>query len=174
MDAVATGREIAPQTHLAPAAQGSFDIRLQRWLYLLLAYFTLHVAIRTLISPTADGDEAEQVMLAQKALWGYGSQPPLYTWLQIIFFKAFGFSIFSLALLKNLLLAGTYLLTYSNAKMVTRSRACGLAAALSLLFIEQIAWESQRDLTHTVLGATLAAATLQVFLRLHESKRTVW
>jgi len=163
-----------PQTDAVRTTAASFDIAPRRWLYLLLAYFTLHVAIRTLLSSSADGDEAEQVMLAQKALWGYGSQPPLYTWLQIGFFHGFGVSVFSLALLKNLLLAGTYLLTYWSAKLVTRSRAGGLAAALSLLFIEQIAWESQRDLTHSVLGATLAAATLLIFLRAHESRRLGW
>jgi lipopolysaccharide core galacturonosyltransferase RgtB len=167
-------RDESPKTDEARTVAASFDIKPRRWLYLLLAYFTLHVAIRTLLSSSADGDEAEQVMLAQQALSGYGSQPPLYTWLQIGFFSSFGVSVFSLALLKNLLLAGTYLLTYWNAKLVTRSKACGLAAALSLLFIEQIAWESQRDLTHSVLGATMAAATLLSFLRTHESKRLGW
>ena len=175
MDAIAPSRDFAPQTgEETRTAAASFDVRPRRWLYLLLAYFTLHVVIRTLTSSSADYDEADQVMLAQKASWGYGSQPPLYTWLQIGFFNTFGISIFSLALLKNLLLAGTYLLTYWTAKLVTRSQVCGLAAALSLLFLPQIAWESPRDLTHSVLAATLAAATLLIFLRTHESRRTIW
>lgn len=174
MAVVEPRRDESPQTEDVGAAAASFDIQPWRWLCLLLGYLTLHLAIRTLLSSSADGDEAEQVMLAQQALWGYGSQPPLYTWLQIAFFKTFGLSVFSLALLKNLLLAATYLVTYWTATLVTRSRPCGLAAALSLLFIEQIAYESHRDLTHTVLSATLAAATLLVFLRTHESRRLAW
>ncbi len=144
------------------------------WLCLVVAYFAMHVCIRTALSPSADLDEADQLVLTQKAAWGYGSQPPLYTWLQISFFNLFGLSIFSLSLLKNLLLACTYGLTYLNAKLLTRSTICGVAAACSLLFIPQVAWESQRDLTHSVLSATLAAATLFCFLRTHESRRIAW
>jgi hypothetical protein len=45
-----------------------------------------------------------------------------------------------------------------------------VAAAASLLFIPQIAWESQRDLTHSVLSATLVCVTLFTFLRLTQQR----
>ena len=135
---------------------------------LLLIYFTLQLILRVWISSSLDLDESEQLVLTQKLSWGYGSQPPLYTWLQFAIFKFFGASVFSLSLFKNILLFCTYLFTYLNAQLITRNRACAMAAAASLLFIPQIAWESQRDLTHSVLAATLVCATMFCFLRLRE------
>ncbi len=141
----------------------------KKFFLILCVYFGLHVAIRTLISGTADLDESEQLVLTQKFACGYGWQPPLYTWLQIFFFKTFGVSIFSLALLKNLLLLSIYLFTYFNVRFVTRSSLCGILGATSLLFIPQVAWESQRDLTHSVLASAIVTATLFVFLRLRKN-----
>jgi 4-amino-4-deoxy-L-arabinose transferase-like glycosyltransferase len=139
---------------------------------LLLMYFTLQLILRVCISSSLDLDESEQMVLTQKLSWGYGSQPPLYTWLQFGIFKFSGFTVFSLSLLKNILLFCTYLFTFLNARLITRSYACAVAAAASLLFIPQIAWESQRDLTHSVLAATLVCATMFCFLQLRE-KRTL-
>jgi 4-amino-4-deoxy-L-arabinose transferase-like glycosyltransferase len=144
----------------------------QQFFGLLLIYFTLQLILRVCISSSLDLDESEQLVLTQKLSWGYGSQPPLYTWLQFGIFKFSGVSVFSLSLLKNILLFCTYLFTFRNAHLITRSYACAVAAAASLLFIPQIAWESQRDLTHSVLAATLVCATLFCFLRLRE-KRTL-
>lgn len=137
---------------------------------LLLIYFTLQLILRVCISSSLDLDESEQLVLTQKLSWGYGSQPPLYTWLQFGIFKFSGVSVFSLSLLKNILLFCTYLFTFLNARLITRSYACAVAAAASLLFIPQIAWESQRDLTHSVLAATLVCATMFCFLQLREKK----
>lgn len=136
----------------------------------LLVYFTLQIILRVCISSSLDLDESEQLVLTQKLSWGYGSQPPLYTWIQFGFFKMFGLSVFGLSLLKNILLLCTYIFTYLNARFITRRHAAGVAAAASLLFIPQIAWESQRDLTHSVLAATLACVTLFCFLRLTKQR----
>ena len=70
-------------------------------------YFAVQVAVRVFISPSLGKDEAEQVLLAQEWAWGYGSQPPLYTWMAILLFRVFGEGVLALALLKNLLLAGS-------------------------------------------------------------------
>jgi 4-amino-4-deoxy-L-arabinose transferase-like glycosyltransferase len=145
--------------------RGSF-ITTGQFLGLLLGYFLLQIILRLWISSSLDLDESEQLVLTQKLSWGYGSQPPLYTWIQFLFFKVFGPSVFGLSLLKNILLFCTYLLTYLNARLITGRPICGMAAAASLLFIPQIVWESQRDLTHSVLAAMLACATLYCFLRL--------
>lgn len=143
-------------------------------LTLLAGYFALQVLLRTLVSPSADLDEADQLVLTQKFSWGYGPQPPLYTWLQMACFALFGPSILALSLLKNVLLFGTYLATWFTARLITGSRACAFAAAISLLFMPRIVWESQRDLTHSVLSGALAAATLACFLKAHRSKTTAW
>jgi len=42
------------------------------------------------------------------------------------------------------------------------------------VFIPQVAWESQRDLTHSVLGATLSAAAFCCLLRTVATRRTAW
>ena len=144
--------------------------RLDRWAghvpWLLALYFAAQVVIRVLISPSLGNDEAEQVLLAQAIAWGYGPQPPLYTWLAIGAFAVLGEGILALSVLKNLLLAGAYLLTYATALAVSRDRLVAAAAALSLLFLPQIAWESQRDLTHTVLVIFAVALFAYLLVRL--------
>ena len=145
--------------------KGSFHTTRQ-FIGVLVVYFIVQIILRVWISPSVDLDESEQLVLTQKLSWGYGSQPPLYTWIQFAFFKIFGVSIFALSLLKNALLLCTYWLTYLNARVITRRHACAVAAAASLLFIPQVAWESQRDLTHSVLASTLISATLFFLLRL--------
>jgi 4-amino-4-deoxy-L-arabinose transferase-like glycosyltransferase len=111
-------------------------------------------------------------VFTQKWCWGYGPQPPLYTWIQKAFFNVFGISIFSLALVKNLLLFTTYALTYWNARFITRRPAAGIAAAAALVFIPQICWESQRDLTHSVMAGVFVLAALGLFFRTIEFRKT--
>src|SRR2546423_14195616 len=100
----------------ATATQSVASVKVPSFRVLLLlfgAYFFLQAVSRGMISETLGVDESEQTLLAQQWSWGYGPQPPLYTWLVIVFEKIFGLSSFSLALLKNLLLFGIYVLTYS-------------------------------------------------------------
>lgn len=141
---------------------------------LLLGYFALHVLIRTCLSSSLDLDEAEQTMLTQKFSWGYGTAPPLYTWIQMLFFAVLGKGVLALALWKNLVLLATYGFVYASARLLTRSHRCGAAAALSLLFMPHVVWESQRDLTHSVLASACTGATLFTLLRAQETKQTRW
>jgi 4-amino-4-deoxy-L-arabinose transferase-like glycosyltransferase len=91
-----------------------------RHLFVFLAgYFFLQLLSRVLISDSANLDEAEQLILTQRIRWGYAAQPPLYTWLQALFFTVFGINIFALALLKNSLLFTTYAFNYLSAKQIT-------------------------------------------------------
>jgi 4-amino-4-deoxy-L-arabinose transferase-like glycosyltransferase len=140
---------------------------------LLALYFLLQFALRVLVSgPSLELDEAEQVVLAQQLHWGYGSQPPLYTWLQTGAFALLGDQVVALALVKNLLLFGLYLLTFLAAREYAGEERPALVAAATLLLLPQIAWESQRDLTHSVLATAAAAATLYAGARLLRSGRT--
>jgi len=104
----------------------------KQFFILLLIYFGLHLIFRTLVSEAAGIDEAYQLVLGEKFKWGYGPHAPLYTWLMILFLHVFGWSEFSLTLLRELLLFGTYTLTYFNARELTRSHACGIFAAIAL------------------------------------------
>ena len=141
-----------------------------RLLLFLGAVFATHVVVRLITSPATVLDESEQLVFSQLWQWGYGPQPPLYTWIQILVFKISGPSILGLSLLKNVLLFGIYAFTYGAGRIVTQSHAGGVIAALSLFFIPQLAWESQRDLTHSVLATFMASATLFIFLKLHLSR----
>lgn len=152
----------------SPVGEENLPALGRKFFIVLAIYFIIQVILRLITSNSADLDDSEQLVFTQQFQWGYGPQPPLYTWLQILFFKIFTPSILGLSLLKNLLLFGTYAFTYLNARLITRSHGLGIAAAASLLFIPQIAWESQRDLTHTVLATTLATIAFHFFLRLRE------
>lgn len=137
----------------------------------LAAYFLLAAMSRVLVSDSAELDESEQLLLTQVWRLGYGSQPPLYTWLQAAAFAVGGVNIASLAAVKALLLFGLYAFTYLAAREATGDEERSLVAALGLLLVPQIAWESQRDLTHSVLATTLAAAALWQGLRLLKTRR---
>ena len=129
-------------------------------------YFSAHVLIRVMTSASLEMDEAEQVFLTQWLLLGYSPnpphnlQPPLYTWLQLAFFQIFGVGIFALSFLKNLLLFLTYVFVYLTTRLLTGNVILAVLAVLSLFLFPQIAWESQRDLTNSVLAMTLGAASL--------------
>jgi len=140
-------------------------------LLLIAGYFFLQWILRVFIDGSFELDEAEQIVLGQRLQLGYNADPPLYTWLQIPLSKLLGEGVAALSLLKNLLLFATYACTYFIA------RHCGLArehaglAALSLILLPQIGWESQRDLTHSVLVTTLAAASLWAVLALLDGRQ---
>jgi hypothetical protein len=150
-----------------PAAASNDALRPTRtqFFVVLASYFALHLVTRTLVSEVAGIDEGNQLVAGQKWSWGYGPQPPLYTWLMMLFVRGFGHSEFSLTLLRELMLLGIYVLTYFNARTLTRSHVCGIAAAIALQFSPTIVWESQRELTHSILASLLTLATLLAFLR---------
>ncbi|MFT5699344.1 MAG: 4-amino-4-deoxy-L-arabinose transferase-like glycosyltransferase [Desulforhopalus sp.] len=141
------------------------------FLFILACYFGLHVLLRVTVSDSLDYDEAEQAMLGQWLLPGYTEQPPLYTWIQHYLFRIFGENVFSVSLLKNSLLYLTYVFVFFSSRIILKNNRAAILATCSLLLIPQIAWESQRDMTHTTLVVFAAAASLYQSLRLME-KRT--
>jgi hypothetical protein len=146
----------------------------KQFFVLLLIYFGLHLIFRTLISESAGIDEAYQLTTGQELAWGYGPHAPLYTWLMLCFLKIFGSSDFSLTLLRELLLLGTYTLTYFAARDLTRSHVCGILAALALQFHPSLVWESQRELTNSIVASTMVLATLLSFLRIRSDRLGAW
>ena len=141
-----------------------------KFLFLLFSYFSLHILLRVLVSDSLDYDEAEQALLSQWLLPGYTEQPPLYTWVQYYLIQLFGKKIFAISLLKNLLLFLTYLSVYLSAERLLKDTRTAILATSSLLLIPQIAWESQRDMTHTTLVVFAAASVLWLTLRLIENR----
>ncbi len=138
----------------------------------IICYFILQVMVRMITTPGAVIDESEQMLLTQHFSLGYNAQPPLYTWLQMLLFAVFGPGILALAVLKNLLLALVYLLTYRIGRLLTDNRQTAALGALSLLLLPQIAYEAQVDQIHSVLVTTAAAATLYLLIRLLQTGST--
>ncbi|HVV02186.1 MAG TPA: glycosyltransferase family 39 protein, partial [Verrucomicrobiae bacterium] len=146
-----------------------------RQFFLILAvYLGIQCLARSLLSEAAGIDEAYQVMVGQKLLWGYGPHAPLYTWLMIGFLKLFGSSTLALNLLRETLLFGIYAFTYLNARELTRSHALGIAAAALLQFHPTIVWESQRELTNSLAASCTILAGLYCFLRAREGSWLAW
>lgn len=142
-----------------------------RFLLVLAIYFLLQVVLRVTSPAVLDLDEAEAILSFQHLQAGYGNQPPLYFWLQWLMFSAFGINLVALSVQKNLLLFCTYLAMFHTARLLIGMNAAIIAAA-SLILLPQLGWESQRDLTHSVLATCMAALTLWCYAGLlrHRSR----
>jgi len=147
-------------------------MRLRRLAILLCVYYAALVAMRVLAWDTLELDEAEQLLLTQDLSWGYGSQPPLYTWIQTGVFRVLGPGIPGLALLKFGLLAALMVLALRAARQAFDDGTQAAAAGVGIVFFPEIAWESLRDRSHNILAATAAAATWLVVFRLLARRRT--
>jgi lipopolysaccharide core galacturonosyltransferase RgtB len=135
-------------------------------------YALAHILIRLVISASAELDEAEQLLLSQAFALGYTDQPPLYTWLLIGFEAVFGVDILALAILKNLLLVITHLCLFLAARIVLNDVHLAFLTSLSLWLVPQIAWESQRDLTHSVLVTSVCSGWFYVMATLLRTGQT--
>ncbi|MBY5808580.1 ArnT family glycosyltransferase [Rhizobium leguminosarum] len=136
------------------------------WIFALLAaYFALQVGVRLATSHSLDLDEAEQAFRSQWLAAGYGPQPPFYNWLQYTVFQFAGVSLTALSVVKNLLLFISYLLYGLTARLVLLDKVLVAIATLGLLTIPQMAFEMQRDLTHTVAVFFSASIFFYGFIR---------
>lgn len=134
----------------------------------LAVYFLVSVLLRITVSSTADMDETEHLVSTQVLRLGYGSQLPLYVWLQHLFFTLFGVNLFALSILKYTLLFSTYACVLKIARRTLNDSMGTALATLSLFLIPQLVWESYRTLANTVLATFLAALTLLLILKLRE------
>ncbi|MFD1710404.1 glycosyltransferase family 39 protein [Ottowia sp. GY511] len=139
-------------------------------LFWLLALCAAHVAVRVAISPALKWDEAEQILWTQQLAWGYGAQPPLYTWLQWGMNQLFGPSVLSLSLLKHGLLALTYAMMYLAGRELLGPRGAWWASA-SMLLLPPLGWFSVRDQTHTILVTAMTCAAWWLLFRLIKRPR---
>jgi len=141
------------------------DRQATRFVLVLALYFLAHLLIRLNLSDSLDLDEAEQAFEFQHLRMGYGTQPPLYNWLQWLLFSTLGLNLFALALLKSLCLFGIYFFLFLTARPLVGSLGA-MAVSASLLLLPQIGWEAQRDLTHSVLLTTIASMSLYAYFAL--------
>ena len=155
---------------LPAAAAGALPAVMRRPLLWLLAWAAAHVALRLALSSALRWDEAEQTLWSQHLAWGYGTQPPLYTWLQWGLNAVLGPSVLSLAVLKHALLALTYLFMGLAARALLPPRTAWWAAA-SMVMLPALGWSSLHDQTHTVLVTAVTAGTWWALIGLVQSPR---
>ncbi|RCX24954.1 glycosyltransferase family 39 protein [Thioalbus denitrificans] len=141
---------------------------------LLGGYFLLHLVLRLFLSDSFELDEAEQLLMTQQLAWGYASQPPLYTWLQWGFFALFGKGVLALSLLKQLLLFTAFAFCFLSARLAFGGRLLpAVLVTLSLLLLPEIAWESQKDRSHSVLMLALCNLSSYLVLRFRARRQTL-
>lgn len=138
----------------------------KRVLGLFFLYCLLQLVFRVLASDSVELDESEQLILAQNFAWGYGNQPPLYTWLQALAFAVCGTNVFALALVKSVLIFAILAFTYLTVLEITAAGTAAFAATASLFLLPHFAWEARRDLSHTVLAMAMVVAALYFFVRM--------
>lgn len=133
-----------------------------RPLLALLAWCLAFLAIRLLEHGTIERDEAEIVYLTQQLRLGYGTQPPLYAWLQRLAFDTFGINRFALLLPKTLALGLAGIAMVRAARPLIGGRGA-IAAMAALALFPQVVWEPLRIQTHSVLMTAIASATLWLY-----------
>jgi 4-amino-4-deoxy-L-arabinose transferase-like glycosyltransferase len=141
--------------------------RLSRQLAIGISLYLLLNAIGlALVSGTADRDQAEQLLLSQSWASGYGPQPPLYTYLVKVVFLVTGPALWPLLLLKAALLSLLVVAVLRIGLQLGFRADQQLLSVAGLALIPQFVWESQRDLSHSLLATAVAAWTLLQLLRL--------
>lgn len=138
----------------------------------LAGYFTLQVILRLISGSGLEYDEAEAFWFSQHLSIGYGTQPPLYFWLQHGLFLVLGAGLPALALLKAGLFAGALWMAGRIGQRLAPDLP--LAATFSILIlalVPEILWEMQRDRTHTTLVMLVALVTLKHMLAMRSSAR---
>ena len=132
---------------------------------LILVYFAAHALFRAGISPYLERDEAEFIGQTGFRLGFENSHPPLYNWLlTLALVLTAGKWASALAIVKNGLLAGTYLLGFDMLRRLTGRTAAGLVLVAAFLLLPQIVWKSQITLAHSVLVLFGTVATLHALV----------
>jgi len=150
-------------------------IKPEHLLYLwgaVFVYFCMNAIALSGVSEAAGRDQAEQLILSQSFLPGYSAQPPLYTYIARTVFFLTGPGPAPLLALKAVLLSllvGSLIATGEQFRFTFHQQ---LVAVAGVAFIPQFIWESQRDLTHSVLATTIAAATLLQLARTRRGPTT--
>ncbi len=130
--------------------------------------------IRAFLFPGVGGDDGEQLVFSQYFSWGYQLRnPPLVTWLLIGLQEITGPSVFSIVLLRGLILFGIYALSLGIATHLLTDRRLATLSAGSLMMIFFVGWNTIHGFTHTALVTLFYLTALFLLLRL-EKAPSVW
>lgn len=147
----------------------------QRHAIILIALTLIwHIALRLFASSTLELDDAEQVFHVMNGLsLGYQlDQPPLYTWLVWGTFQVFGPSIFSLTLVKYVLLIATFWQGFRISALLFKREDLRLYGSMALLLIWIFAYQSHVGFSHTIMLGLAILSTLDALIRFKQ--RVSW
>ena len=136
----------------------------------VLAWVVAWVMLRLSLSEALKWDYGEQMLWSQQLALGYGSQPPLYTWLQWLANQVFGPSVLALSALKHALLALSFALMYLAGRELLDERGAFWASA-SMLLLPPLGWASVRDQTHTILVTAMTCGAWWLLMRIARQPR---
>jgi len=136
----------------------------------IAGWLTVLLVLRLVLFPGSSEDDAEQLVFAQAWAWGYkNNQPPLYTWLVLTAQSLLGVGVAAVVTVKFVLLFALYAFVYRAARSILGEGPEAPAAALSVLGIYYIAWDSVLNYSNTVLVGAAVAATLWAVTRLERT-----
>jgi 4-amino-4-deoxy-L-arabinose transferase-like glycosyltransferase len=132
---------------------------------LILLYFAAQFIIRVALSANLETDESELVGRATYSFDTGNGHPPLYNWLVAALHPLTGGHwAATLALVKNGLLGGSYILAFDLMRRIIGRALPGFMVVCAFLLIPQIVWKSQITLTHSVLVMFAAIAMLHAIV----------
>jgi 4-amino-4-deoxy-L-arabinose transferase-like glycosyltransferase len=139
------------------------------WVY-VLAFAVLRLAG----SPYIGTDDVQQALAAQSWAWGYEPRnPPLYTWLLMGAYSAFGVTQIAHVFVKYALILATFVFAYLSGRRMFKTPGYAELSALSLMMVHLIGISEHTVFTHTVaLGAALFM-TWWAVLRVLQERRAL-
>ncbi|MER8747306.1 glycosyltransferase family 39 protein [Mesorhizobium sp. M1004] len=145
---------------------------------MVAAYFlfqTVTLSVLTFWAGTGVGiDDAEQLIYLPHLWAGYGgSQPPLYTWINWLAAQILGTSVFTLKIVKYSVLFLAACCVFAAMRRLAYTKTTAVAAMFGLFTIPQIAWESQRALSHSVAVVGFCALLLLAMVYLLERRSAI-
>ena len=124
----------------------------------LVAWCAVHLTLRLALVDVMEVDHVEQAVAAQGFALSYGPrQPPLYTWLQLAAFEAFGVGQIAFVALKYALVAAFLLLYYGAARRLGMRGDVAALTVFSLSLLYQVGWKFHFGVTHTLLLSVAVA-----------------
>jgi len=135
--------------------------------WLLTLVLTIHLAVRVLVFTGGSQDDSETLLFTQTLAWGYEpTQPPLYNWLAWAATRLLGPTPTAIAVLRFGALALLYFFLYRIARRLFDEPAPAVLGALAPVALYYVGWDALLNYSHTLLLATLCAATVHALLRL--------
>lgn len=139
------------------------EIKERYLVFIAIGYFCLATFEQMWAVDTLSADESQIYLWGRSLAWGYGPQPPLYSWLQWLVFQMTGETQFGVVVLRKFL---TTILFVNCYFLVRRFKDVETSAAsvLGLFLVYEISWLFLQDRTHNILVTALAPLVCIAFL----------